>query len=143
MKTHDILEWYSTEELHKGSQNWILELEFIKVEHLFFDDMLKSFALQLLDVMEDKDNLKIADALNKSKKRNNTLLKAIKDHDINLKLLVEEMHLSKVETSYKHEHKKLMDELNEYLKTYKTLKTQMFTIMKEVFKKDKQKLLMA
>jgi len=143
MKTHDILEWYSSEELHKASQNWILELEFIKVEHLFFEDLLKSFALQLVDTIENKDNLNIPDAIKKSKKRNNALLKAIKNHDMNLKLLVEEKHLSKVETFYKNDHKKLMGELNEYLKTYKNLKTQMFTIMKEVLKKDKQKLLMA
>lgn len=143
MKTHDILELYSVETLHMASQNWILELEFIKNEHLFFEDLLKTFNLQLIESQGYGSNSEIVEAMGASKKRNNSLLKYIKKHDRNLKLLVDAKVQPEEEVAYKAEHKLLMGELHRHLKEYKYLKTQLFTNVKEVFKKEKQKRLKA
>ena len=35
------VEWLSPEEMHKASQSWLSELQFIKDEHLFFEDLIK------------------------------------------------------------------------------------------------------
>lgn len=142
MKTHDIIEWFSTDELHKASQNWLLELEFIKDEHLFFEDLIKSLTLKLIDNIGFDENTYFNDALNASQKKNNLLIKAIKKHDKNLKILIDGINQPKEESLYKKEHTNLMTEVSEYLKEYKSLKTQLFKILKEVFKKDKQKRLM-
>ena len=143
MKTHDIIEIYSVEMLHTTSQNWILELEFIKNEHLFFKELAKSFSLQLRETMGYDDNLEIVESLKASEKRNDLLLKYIKKHDKNLKLLVDTKTQIEEEGTYKEEHKLLMGEFNRHLRAYKSLKTQLFTTMKQVFKKEKQKRLMA
>lgn len=139
MKTHDIMEWYSAEELHKASQNWLVELEFIKDEQLFFEDLLTSYTLKLIDTIGFLDDIKIIDALKLSQKRNDTIIKTVKKHDKNLKILLDGVDQPEEEKLYKKEHRNLMNLINEHLKDYKILKTQLFTTLKKVFKKEKQK----
>jgi hypothetical protein len=143
MKTHDITEFLSSQEMHKASQDWLMELKFIKDEHLFFEDLIKSFTLQLIDNRGFEQNIEIIDAINASQKRNNAIINIIKKHDKNLKLLVDGIDQPKEEAAYKKEHRNLMVELNDYLKEYKSLKTQLFGIIKDVLKKEKQKKLLA
>ena len=143
MKTHDIMEWYTPEELHKASMGWLLELEFIKDEHLFFEDLITSFTLQLVGNKGATENQKFIDALKISRKWNNSLIKIIKKHDKNLKLLLDDKDRPDEDEAYKKEHKNIMNELNAFLKDYKALKTQLFSTIKDVLKKDKQKRLTA
>lgn len=142
MKTHDIMDWYSAEELHKTSQDWLAELEFIKDEHLFFEDLITSLTPQLVDNIGFEEDIEIIDALNLSQKQNNALLKEIKKHDKNLTIMVDGINQPKEEREYKKQHRLLMSKVNENLKEYKSLKTQLFVILKKVFKKEKQKRLM-
>lgn len=139
MKTHDIMEWYSADELHKASQDWLVELEFIKNEQLFFEDLLKSNSPKLIDQYGFEKNSYLIDALKTSQKQNNLLILAIKKHDKNLKIMVDGVDQPEEERLYKKEHRNIMSKINEYLKEYKTLKTQLFSIFKKVFKKEKQK----
>jgi len=143
MKTHDIMEWYSADELHEASQNWLTELAFIRDEHLFFEDIFSTFSLQLIEVKGFEEKTEIIDAINESQRLNNNLIKVIKSHDKELKLLVGDIEQRAKEMDYKREHRKLMAKVDEYLKEYKLLKTQLFSIIKEVFKREKQKKLMA
>ena len=126
MKTHDIIEFLSAEEMHKASLGWLRELEFIKDEHLFFEDMITSFSLQLIQNKGFEQNVEIIDVINASQKRNNSLIKIIKKHDKNLRLLVDGIDQIKEETVYKQEHRNLIEVINEHL-----------------IKKEKQKKLMA
>lgn len=139
MKTHDIMEWYSADELHKSSQDWLVEMEFIKNEQLFFEDLIKSSALKLINSIGFEKNSYLIDALKTSQKQNNSLIMAIKKHDKNLKIMVDGIDQPEEERLYKKEHRNIMTKINEYLKEYKILKTQLFTILKDVLKKDKQK----
>ena len=139
MKTHDIMEWYSAEELHKASQDWLVELEFIKDEQLFLEDLLTSNSVKLIDTIGFIDDMKIIDALKLSQKRNDSIIKTVKKHDKNLKILLDGIDQPEEEKLYKKEHRNLMNLINEHLKDYKILKTQLFTIVKKVFKKEKQK----
>ena len=139
MKTHDIMEWYSADELHKASQDWLVELEFIKDEQLFFQDLLTTYTLKLIDTIGYINDMKIIDALKLSQKRNDSIIKTVKKHDKNLKILLDGKDQIEEEKLYKKEHRNLMNLINEYLKDYKILKTQLFNTLKRVIKKDKQK----
>lgn len=143
MKTHDIMAWYSAEELHKNSQDWLIELEFIKNEILFFEDLMKSYTFKLIDSIGLEEDTEFIDELNLSKKNNELLIKAIKKHDKNLKIIVDGFDQPKEERLYKKEHRNLMTNVSEYLKEYKAIKTQLFAVLKKVFKKEKQKKLLA
>ena len=139
MKTHDIMEWYSADELHKTSQDWLVELEFIKNEQLFFQDLLTTNTLKLIDTIGYINDIKIIDALKLSQKRNDSIIKTVKKHDKNLKILLDGKDQIEEEKLYKKEHRNLMNLINEHLKDYKILKTQLFNTLKKVIKMDKQK----
>jgi len=135
------VEWLSAEEMHKGSKEWLSELEFVKDEHLFFEDLVKTFILQLIQPEKFANNKEIIDALNKSKKRNNLLIEAIRLHESALHIMVDGIDQLNEEEAYKKEHRGLIIKISEFLKHYRTLKMQLFDAVKKIKKEEKQKLL--
>ena len=97
-------EWISAEQMHEDSKEWLSELLFIKDEHLFFDDLIKSFTLQLLEPEKFSDNIEIIDILNKSEKRNNLLIEAIRVHENDLQIIVDGVNQLNEEKVYKKSH---------------------------------------
>lgn len=135
------VEWLSPEEMHHGSQDWLSELRFIKDEHLFFGDLIKSYTLQLISIEKFSRSTKVIEAINKSQKKNGLLIKAIIMHINNLKIMVDGIDQLKEEEAYKKEHRRLIIEISNYLKNYRLLKTQLFDIIKNIKKEDKNRLI--
>lgn len=133
------VEWLSAEEMHKDSLDWLSELEFIKDAHSFFEDLVKSYTLQLIDTKKFDESKELVDTVNRSQKRNNLLVEAIKVHKNELKIMVDGIDQPKEEESYKKEHRNLIILMNEYLKDYQSLKTQLFEIVQGIIKKEKQR----
>ena len=98
------VEWLNADEMHNKSKEWLSELKFIKDEHLFFEDLIKSYTLELLEPQKYVHNKEIIDAINKSKKRNNLLIDAIKVHKNKLQIMVDNKEQPKEEEAYKKEH---------------------------------------
>ncbi len=132
------VEWLSAEEMHKHTLDWLSELEFIKDEHLFFEGLIKSFTLQLIDTKRFSESKEIVDAVNHSEKGTHLLIEAIKVHRNDLKIMVDGNNQPKEEEGYKEEHRSLIIMIGEFLKDYQSLKTQIFEIIQEILKKEKQ-----
>ena len=135
------VEWLSPEEMHYGSQEWLSELQFIKDEHLFFEDLIKSYTLQLISPEKFSHNTEVIDAINRSQKQNNLLIKAIITHKNDLKIMVDGIDQIKEEEAYKKAHRGFIIEVSEYLKYYRLLKTQLFEIIKSIKKEEKLRLI--
>ena len=135
------VEWLNADQMHNKSKEWLSELKFIKDEHLFFEDLIKSYTLELLEPQKYVHNKEIIDAINKSKKRNNLLIEAIKVHKNKLQIMVDNKDQPKEEEAYKKEHLDLIIEYSEFEKKYRTLKIQLFDIIKTIKKHQKQRLL--
>ena len=133
------IEWLNTDEMHHASKKWYSELSFIKDEQLFFEDLIKTYTLQLLDKNKFGRNKDAIDALNKSQKRTNALLEIVKTHSNDLKVLVDGINKQKEIASYKKEHRGLILILSEFFMEYRNLKTELFKIIKDVLKAEKQK----
>lgn len=131
-------EWISAEQMHEDSKEWLSELLFIKDEHLFFDDLIKSFTLQLLEPEKFSDNIEIIDILNKSEKRNNLLIEAIRVHENDLQIIVDGVNQLNEEKVYKKSHQGLLIKIREFENEYRNLKTQLFEIIKNIKKEDKR-----
>ncbi|WP_179336702.1 hypothetical protein [Winogradskyella ludwigii] len=131
-------EWISAEQMHEDSKEWLSELLFIKDEHLFFDDLIKSFTLQLLEPEKFSDNIEIIDILNKSEKRNNLLIEAIRVHENDLQIIVDGVNQINEEKVYKKSHQGLLIKIREFENEYRNLKTQLFEIIKNIKKEDKR-----
>jgi hypothetical protein len=133
------IEWLDTDEMHEASKEWLSELNFIKDEHLFFEDLVTQFTSQLLAFDNFSNNKEIVDAINRSQKRNNTLIEAIKIHENELQLMVDGIDQLEEEKAYTKEHSDLIIATTDFLKEYRTLKTQLFDIIKNIKKEDKNR----
>ena len=145
MKTTQIhsryVEWLNADRMHINSQDWLSELRFITDEHLFFEDLIKSYTLDLLKPQEFVYNKEIIDKISTSKKRNKILIEAVKVHANKLQIMLDDIEQPQEEEAYKKEHLYLIIEINEFEKKYRTLKTQLFDIIKTIKKQKKVPLL--
>jgi len=133
------VEWLNAEEMHKASIGWISELKFIKDEQHFFEDLIKSYTLQLIDSQNFLKSKEIVETLNKFQKKNKALIKTIIIHENKLQIMVDGIDEPKKEEVYKNKHRELILNVSKYVKDYKNLKLKLFEIVKSVMKKEKQK----
>lgn len=136
------IEWLGASEMHQETLNWYSELNFIKDELLFFEDLIKFYTLQLIgsDYFEkSKDLVEKLDSLNN---KTNLLLKTVKTHRNSLQILVDGVNQLNKEAAYKKEHKNLIVNLMEFKETYNQFKTELFEHIKNMIKKDNQKRLL-
>jgi hypothetical protein len=136
------IEWLDADEMHEASKNWLSELNFIKDEHQFFEDLITSFTMQILEPQKFSKNKEIIDALNRSQKHNNVLIEAIKIHENELQVMVDEIDQLEKEKAYTKEHRDLLIVTTDFLKEYRALKIQLFDIIKSIKKEEKNRRLL-
>jgi len=132
-------EWLDADEMHEASKEWLSELKFIKDEHIFFEDLVTKFTSQLIAYGNFSNNKEIIDAIYRSQKQNNTLIEAVKIHENELQIMVDGIDQLEEEKEYTKEHIDLIVAITEFLKEYRLLKTQLFDIIKNIKKEDKNR----
>jgi len=141
-RQYKYVEWLSAEAMHDDSRKWLLELKFIKDELLFFDDLIKSYTLQLIDSEHFAESKKFVDRLSKFHKKTDSLLKMVKTHESKLEIMVDGIDQPKEEDSYKEKHRWLITNVDQFLHKYRTFKTQLFGLIKRIIKEQRQKRLL-
>ncbi|OYX23618.1 MAG: hypothetical protein B7Z06_10015 [Flavobacteriales bacterium 32-35-8] len=136
------VEWFSAEDMYRQVHDWLSELEFVKDEHHFFEDLVKTYTLQIIDTKKFSEYQKIIDSIKHSEKRNNALIDAIKVHGNELQIMIDGINQPKEESDYKKEHRNLIVLVSEFLKDYQSLKSKLFEAVKDILKKDKQQRLL-
>ncbi|MEP5255464.1 MAG: hypothetical protein ABJQ39_10435 [Winogradskyella arenosi] len=131
------VKWLSAEDMHLASKGWLSELNFIKDEHRFFEDVITTFTSELVAYGDFSDSLEIIDAINQSEKQSQTLLHAIKTHESKLSIMVDGIDQIEEEKAYAQEHRDLIVAMTAYLSDYKSLKLQLFEIIKCIKKDNK------
>lgn len=133
------IEWLSADEMHNDSQDWLSELKFMSDEHLFFEDLVTSYTLQLIEGKKFAESKALIEAINKSQKRNKLLIEAVQTHENDLQIMVDGVNELKKEDAYTKEHLQLITIINDFLSDYKTLKLKLFNTIKTIKKEEKQK----
>jgi hypothetical protein len=131
------VEWLSAEEMHEASRKWLSELNFLKDEHLFFEDLISSFTLQFISKDRYSNSKEIIDAINRSQKENKELIKLVKAHEYALHIMVDGIDQPEKEALYKKEHQELILSINAFTKDFKLIKAQLFDIIKRFKKEEK------
>ncbi|MEF3080088.1 hypothetical protein [Winogradskyella poriferorum] len=131
-------EWLSADEMHFESKKWLSELEFCKEEQWFFEDLIRSYTLQILDNNHFEESKRLIDKLTKIVEQTQTLINAVKSHEKELSIMVDGIDQIKEETAYKKEHRNLTELVEEFRKRYRTTKTKLFNLIKMVMKEGKQ-----
>lgn len=137
------VEWLSAEVMHKASIGWLSELLFIKDEQLFFDDLIKSYTLQLIESKYFAKSKKIVDRLGHLQKDTDKIIEKVKKHERGLKIMVDKIDQLEEEENYKKEHRGLIILVAEFFQMNQSLKKQLFKLIKGIIKEKKQKRLLA
>ncbi|WP_138433221.1 hypothetical protein [Winogradskyella algicola] len=130
--------WLSADEMHFESKKWLSELEFCKEEQWFFEDLIRSYTLQILDNNHFEESKRLIDKLTKIVEQTETLINAVKSHEKELSIMVDGIDQIKEETAYKKEHRNLTELVEEFRKRYRTTKAKLFNLIKMVMKEGKQ-----
>jgi len=132
----------SVEYLHKKTLEWVSEIEFIKVEQKFLKELLSEHIIGLCN----SDNFNTAKLLLKGIDHESILgdelIVSIKDHNVNLALLMEHIYLKK-ENDFRNNHIFLKVEVKNYIQNFKYIKEQVYELVLFIMKNDKQKKLLS
>lgn len=132
----------SIEYLHSKSQQWISEIEFIKVEQDFLKELLGEHVLELCDTNNFTKAKLLLNGINHEALLGESLIESIKELKINLALLSESIHLKK-ENLFRENHEFLKIEVKNYIENFKYIKKQVFELILRIIKKEKQHKLLA
>lgn len=132
------IEWLSAEQMHEASKQWLSELNFIKDEHRFFEDLITMFTSQLIVDNKYADTTEVIDSIYVSKKQNRKLIDTIRKHENALEIMVDGVNQLEEEKAYKSHHKELISIIDKFLNNYKSLKLQLFEFIKSIKKEEKQ-----
>ena len=131
----------SIEHLLFKTKKWMSEIEFIKVEQDFLKELVSDHILSLCETHNFQKAKLLLNGLEHETKLGNELLIGIKDHNMNLSLLMENIYLKR-EDNFRNNHESLKSEVINYLDNFKYLKEQVFELVLFIMKKEKkQKLL--
>ena len=131
------IQWLSPDDMHKQSLSWISEMNFIKDEQHFFDELITAYTRKLIETKKFAANKKLIDSLNEFRRNLKTIIKKIVEHENKLEIMVDGIDQKEEEAAYKNTHRELIDEVSYYLNEYRTLKRQLFGMIKDIMKKEK------
>lgn len=137
------VEWKNSDEMHFSCLQWISELNFIKDEQVFFQDMLKEYTLPILESHLLEEAKSLIFKLTDSEKQVENLLKETKEHRNGLQILVDGIDQPDQEKEYREEHRRLLKEVNNFSTEYQALKKDIFTTVTRALKQQKQKKLLS
>lgn len=137
------IEWKNSEEMHFSSVQWISELNFIKDEHLFFEDMLKEYTLPIIESHLFPKVKELINRLTESKQMATNILNKTTKHKNGLQIMIDGINQIEEEKKYKEDHKHLLKEVHEFSKEYNALKKEIFQTVSQALKHQKQKRLLS
>ena len=137
------IEWKTPDEMHFSSLQWKSELNFIKDEHRFFEDMLKEYTMPIIESHLFSRIKELIEQLSLSQKELKILEKRVNQHINRLRRLLEDVDEPKEGRVYRQEHKSILNDVVHYSRQYKRLKKEIFESVGKAMKQQKQKRLLA
>lgn len=135
-------EWLSAYDMHAESKKWLSELEFYKEEQWFFEDLIRSYTLQILDNDHFEKSKALIERLTAIVKQTQSLVNSVKLHEKALSIMVDGIDQLEEENAYRKEHRQLLKRFEIFKSRYLVLKSEFFSLIKTVMKASKQKRLL-
>lgn len=141
-KQYKFIAWKSPEEMHHSSLQWLSELNFIKDEHHFLNELIRSFTLQITNLGLFEKSRDLVMDISNSELQVDKSLKKVRIHENQLSIMIDDVDQPKMEKAYTETHRDLMIEIDAYCKSYRSLKASLFSMLSSIMKKEKQKRLL-
>ncbi|WP_111707780.1 hypothetical protein [Lutibacter citreus] len=124
--------------LQDETTEWISEIKFIAVEQNFLKEMLESYILKFCRGDRFNKAKLLLNSLNIEGEFDEQLQESLREHRVNLALLIEDIYLKK-EEDFRENHKQLRLEVSNYIQNFRCIKEQVFELTLLVMKIEKQK----
>ena len=131
----------SIEQLKSETYEWISEIEFIKIEQDFLNELLTDHIIGLCKTDNFNKAKLLLNGIAHESKLGDELICSIKDHKMNLALLLENIYLKK-ENDFRETHQLLLNEVKNYMQNFKYIKQQVFDLVLFIMKMSKNKKLL-
>ena len=139
---YSYIEWLSAQEMHEDSKKWCSELKFMKDEQIFLNNLIASNTLKLTDSAFFEESKGVIAEIQQAEKDLTLLFKKVQAHENQLEIMTDEIDQLKMEKAYLETHKELWEGMEEYISSYRAIKTKLFGLVSRVMKKAKQKRLL-
>jgi len=123
------------------TKEWTSEINFIKVEQHFLEEILSEHIIGLCETDNFQKAKLLLNGLAHEIKLGDELINNIKDHSVNLALLIENIYLKR-EDNFRNHQEYLKSEVDNYIENFKYLKEQVFELVLFIMKKEKEKKLL-
>ena len=127
--------------LHSKTNKWLSEIEFIKIEQQFLNELITDHIIGFCESDKFNKAKLLLNGINHEAKLSEQLIADIKEHRINLSLLIEHIYIKK-ENDFRKDHELLKMEVENYIQNFKYIKEQVFELVLFIMKKEKQKKLL-
>lgn len=131
----------SVERLHSKVQKWISEIEFVKIEQDFLKELLAEHIIGLCETDNYNNAKLLLNGIEHESKLGDELIESIKEHKINLALLLENI-LLKNENKFRDNHKLLKKEVKNYIENFKYIKERVFELVLLIMRSEKERKLL-
>ena len=128
--------------MHAKTTQWISELEFIKTEQHFLEELIEENTLNLLSGDTFSKSKELVTHLSNTEKKVDILLPKIHGHNNDLEILINNLETKKVQDHVKEIHYELETAVDSFLADFRELKTDVFDLIKLIIKRNKQKRLL-
>lgn len=136
------IEWRSPEELHEDTIEWLSDLDFVKVEQSFLEELIKENTINLISGDTFTKSKEIVNKLSKNIKKVEELHDKVQAHSNGLEILVDEVKEEKKEERFKQEHHLLNAKISLFMIDFRDIKNEIFELIKNIMKQNKQKRLL-
>jgi hypothetical protein len=139
-QTHfKFIEWQDTDGLHKDITTSILDLDYLKDELRFLENLVSENTIEFIYQKKSLDTKAIINELTGHSKRLSVLTQKFKNHNSNLEKLIESGNDKGELQLFKNEHYALVIEEMDFHADLKKTKSHIFKMLAEIMKKSKQK----
>lgn len=135
-------EWNDSDIIHEATLAWLSQLEFIKGEQEFLKELLAENTLKLLAESCYEMAKHLATDLSKLSDQLPEILERVEEHRNEIVVLIDEKDEFQKERAFQDGHLLLEMRIGTYLEKYHKLKEEIFTTMRGVFKKSKNRTLL-
>ena len=131
----------SIEDLLIKTKEWSNEISFIKIEQGFLKELLGDHIIGLCETHNFQKAKLLLKGIEHEEKLGQELINSIEEHNINLSLLYENIYLKR-EDNFRNYHEYLSSEVKNYIENFKYIKEQVFDLVLEIMKKEKERKLL-
>jgi hypothetical protein len=129
----------SAEQMHQQAKGWVSEVLFILDEQIFLVHLLMEHFMELSSSSLKSTSQELIERLEKNKSHAKELKGSIQNHNNQLYILLDKVDQPYQEQEVKLTHNTLIKQLNSFFHDFKEIKRNIFTVILDIMKHDKQK----